>query len=449
METKCNCFYKIIAFLSLLLCVVMLIFSFILPIDESKREEKYIKCENFTNYTYDETYGEYRNDQDGTGSFIKKIPCKAPNYEYFNSNTVICLYCIFRFILNISFILTGDCYFVFLLILIPLYIINLFLIALNTLNSNIYTIICLILDSVINILSLSLYCCSEDGCGDVCKDNFKFNSDCLDAVLEKIKKPKKKELSPKMIELKNENKLLKEGNLKITNEINKINRLKKLETEKKENLKKKETYLINVENKKIEAIIWYVQKKYNKSFNSDIIYQYLINEVKVKCNLEITKEKFKEIFLFYVKEKFTDCLKCPLTTGIFLNPVITPEGQTFDKSLILKHIQKSKENPITRTELKENELVENKLVRDLCEIFRANYDKFSMKDFLEMKKLLINKTTNKFYSDPVVIIFGVKKGETEDGFDGNHIKGKYSNRVILNLIEENKEILSDDFINSL
>ena len=56
----------------------------------------------------------------------------------------------------------------------------------------------------------------------------------------------------------------------------------------------------------------------------------------------------------------------------------------------------------------------------------------------------------KFLSDEISkSAFYAENDISDDGFGGNHIKGKYSNRVILNLIEENKEILSDDFINSL
>ena len=85
-------------------------------------------------------------------------------------------------------------------------------------------------------------------------------------------------------------------------------------------------------------------------------------------------------------------------------------------------------------------------MRDLCEIFRANYDNFNMTDLLEMKNLLINKNTKKFYTNPVVIKIGFKKGETEESKNKNE---EYSNKVILNLIEQNKDILSDEFIDSL
>ena len=69
-----------------------------------------------------------------------------------------------------------------------------------------------------------------------------------------------------------------------------------------------------------------------------------------------------------------------------------------------------------------------------------------MEDLLEMRNLLINKNTKKFYINPVIIKFGYKKGETEESNNKNE---EYSNKVILNLIEQNKDILSDEFIDSL
>ena len=238
---------------------------------------------------------------------------------------------------------------------------------------------------------------------------------------------------------------MKEGNQKILKEINEFNETNKL----KQGQKKKETHFLNVENKKIEAIIWYMKKKYNKSFDSDIIYQNLLSEIKDKCGININRAKLKEIFLFYIKEKFTECLSCPLTADIFLNPLITPEGQTFDKSYLIKEIQKTGKNPLTRTKLNESQLIENKLVRDLCEIFKSNYDKFNMSGFNEMKSLLKDKNTKMFYTNPVVIKYGYKKGETEEGKGGIYKNEEYSNKVILNLIEQNKEIMSDEFIDSL
>ena len=69
-----------------------------------------------------------------------------------------------------------------------------------------------------------------------------------------------------------------------------------------------------------------------------------------------------------------------------------------------------------------------------------------MDNFIKMKKLLINPKNNNFYSNPVVIKEGDKKGETEEGFG---LVSEYSNKSILNIIEQNKAILSDEFFEDI
>ena len=101
------------------------------------------------------------------------------------------------------------------------------------------------------------------------------------------------EAIPKIIiQYQNENALLKQRNQQIYDELPDLN-------ECDNTYKIKKCHYSSVESKKIEAIIWYVNKKYNKSFDSDILYQNLLIEVKDKCGIKINKEKFEEIFLLY------------------------------------------------------------------------------------------------------------------------------------------------------
>ena len=435
METGCNFFYKVFYLLSLLFYFIFFILTFTFPIDNSKDVDDYIECKkNITLFSRSKDINEE----------IEKKCDNIPNLGYFFGNISLCLYSMFHFILDFSILLTGDCYLKFLFLLVPLYLFNFVMTAYINYKSYVLTIrlIFVVFDTIFIILSFSYCCCCNYNYSQMCEKNYKCNADCLDVFFEKRKEKEKEEIPKKINEIKNENKLLKEGNQKILNEIKIFNEENKLLIIKS----KENTSCVNVENKKIEAIIWYMKKKYNRTFAFDSVYQNLLTEVKNKCNININRAKLKEIFLYYIKEKFTECLSCPLTADIFLNPMITPEGQTFDKSYLLKEIQKTGKNPLTRKNLNEAQLIENKLVRDLCEIFRANYDKFSMEDLLEMRNLLINKNTKKFYINPVIIKFGYKKGETEESNNKNE---EYSNKVILNLIEQNKDILSDEFIDSL
>ena len=262
----------------------------------------------------------------------------------------------FRSIMSITYLLTKQCQLLHLFFVVPLYLIFIIGLRLIKYEEKILNakLIFLAIDSFINILSLTYLCSFDSDCGKAYDENMKCKNNCIDIYLEKRKEEKSKEIPQKIEALKNENKLLKEANDKILKELTELN-------DEYEN-----SVLSNVENKKIEVILWYVKKKYNKSYPPDIIYQILTKEMKEKFKININNSsKIKEIFLFYIKEKFIECLTCPLTADIFLNPVTTPEGQTFDKNYLLKELEKTGKNPLARSPLNENHLVENKLVRDL------------------------------------------------------------------------------------
>ena len=156
------------------------------------------------------------------------------------------------------------------------------------------------------------------------------------------------------------------------------------------------------------------------------------------------KTKLEKIFLCYIKEKFKEYLNCPLSANIFDEPVITPEGQTFEKNYILKSLEIKEENPLTRNKLYKTQLIENTIIKNICEILYQN--ELSMDNYIKIKKLLINPKNNKLYSNPIVIKEGYKKGETEEG---NSLTSEYSNKVILNIIEQNMEILNDEFFENI
>ena len=235
---------------------------------------------------------------------------------------------------------------------------------------------------------------------------------------------------------------------RINNEISTIERKNNLIKEEIQNIImfKKRINSNQIEDKKIEVILWYVKNTFNKQFSPNILYKYLLEEMKDIYGKLIYKSKIRKIFLSYIKKKFEECLTCPITNEIFKNPEITPEGQTFDNYYLSKSLNKKEVNPLSNTKLCQSQLIKNSLVKKLCVILAENPEELSMVNFNKMKKLLINPENNKFYSNPVVIEEGDKIGETKEGIG---TISKYSNKVILNIIEENKDILSDEFFEDL
>jgi len=207
----------------------------------------------------------------------------------------------------------------------------------------------------------------------------------------------------------------------------------------------KEINKAKYQNIKIDIVCNYLKSKYETNITKDLLFNKLLSKIKGECGLYFDKNKYEEIIIDYIKERISLYFKCPLTNQIFSNPYISPEGQTFDKNAILKIIQQNGRNPITKNKLEINELYENKLVLDIAEILNLNYDYFSIKAFEEIKKLLISKETNKYFENPIVNINTNSQGTTREG-SKIEINAKYQNLIIKNFIEQNREILDDNFL---
>ena len=187
----------------------------------------------------------------------------------------------------------------------------------------------------------------------------------------------------------------------------------------------------NIELKQLNVIQFYVNKKimsrdYNKDNYIQKIFLKELKEIKNNCGLNVDSDNFKEICLYYIKSKLIENLTDLKTKNIFLNPVMTQDGKTYEKD----NLRKS------------DIYVENKLVLEICKILKESGEELTFENFQKIKELLINKKTCFFYKNPIVKTLGVNKGETSE--DDNVIFG-YKNKVIMNIIEDIRELLDDDF----
>lgn len=57
---------------------------------------------------------------------------------------------------------------------------------------------------------------------------------------------------------------------------------------------------------------------------------------------------------------------------IMRDPVITPQGRSYDRTSILQHLAKSEYDPLTREPLKQEWLLKNLNLREGCEEFLEN-----------------------------------------------------------------------------
>ena len=206
--------------------------------------------------------------------------------------------------------------------------------------------------------------------------------------------------------------------------------------------KKKQDFLYNKNSidSNIFFIKYYIRTKYNAEISTEHMMNYFINEINLKFIEKIDLKDIKKYVIKYIKDKLVENLKCPITQDLFLNPYITPEGQTFDKTKIEQSIKTIHANPLTKTKLNIKELIPNRKVLDLVEFYKNYSDIFDEKACLVLKSIL-KKDKDEYYENPVVISSGEKIGTTIEG-DYNM---KYKNLIVKSLIELLGDILDEYF----
>ena len=104
-------------------------------------------------------------------------------------------------------------------------------------------------------------------------------------------------------------------------------------------------------------------------------YNNIINDRKKNQN-KSNKKNNKEKIKINQEDNFLENMCCPITNSTFINPVITPFGQTYEKNAIEKWIEKYHTSPITKKRLENENLIPNYALKNLIE----EYNKLSKKD---------------------------------------------------------------------
>jgi hypothetical protein len=77
-----------------------------------------------------------------------------------------------------------------------------------------------------------------------------------------------------------------------------------------------------------------------------------------------------------------DCLDlaymCPLTAALFEDPVITPDGFTYERAAIMKWLETHSTEPETRNPLAADKLISNRAMRDATLSYMRHHRKFSI-----------------------------------------------------------------------
>ncbi|XP_062174857.1 E3 ubiquitin-protein ligase CHIP isoform X2 [Alnus glutinosa] len=86
--------------------------------------------------------------------------------------------------------------------------------------------------------------------------------------------------------------------------------------------------------------------------------------------LKALRRMFREAAEAEMPTEVPDYLCCKITLDIFRDPVITPSGVTYERSVILDHLQKVGHfDPITREPLDQSQLIPNLAIKEAVEAF--------------------------------------------------------------------------------
>ncbi|KAE8793663.1 E3 ubiquitin-protein ligase CHIP-like [Hordeum vulgare] len=92
------------------------------------------------------------------------------------------------------------------------------------------------------------------------------------------------------------------------------------------------------------------------------------NEYSEQCKL--LSEVFTNAILADTPGDVPDYLCCQITFEIFRDPVITPSGVTYERTILLEHLRKvGNFDPVTREPLKEHQLVPNLAIKEAVQAY--------------------------------------------------------------------------------
>ena len=119
----------------------------------------------------------------------------------------------------------------------------------------------------------------------------------------------------------------------------------------------------------------------NNDNNKNNIKHISNNLVKVSDYNKNSSLVYNDNDLDYLPDELKQHLECGISGSLFKDPVITPQGYTFEKNTIVSWLSNSEICPYTKSVLKNNDLVDNVNIRNSIRFF------LQFKYFNEMEEL--------------------------------------------------------------
>ena len=120
-----------------------------------------------------------------------------------------------------------------------------------------------------------------------------------------------------------------------------------------------------VRSKVLEIAIWY-KELYGQAANI------LCEILHLKGKTLFTIEQNFKIKSDYSKVSHPPALVYSITNQLFDNPVMTPEGNTYERHAILQHIENTHTDPISNTPLRSSDLIPNHAMEVMVKNYKSN-----------------------------------------------------------------------------
>lgn len=147
---------------------------------------------------------------------------------------------------------------------------------------------------------------------------------------------------------------------------------------------------------------------------------------------------------------------CPITKDIMEDPVLAPDGYTYERISIIQHLDFKKISPMTRQEMKENQLITNRALKDSIDRWQKMKKTFT--DFAniypteEVPDIYFDSVTNLYKyrnTDNLVFEYDVEAFSDNFKYKGTIILGKLHGKGRLFNVGNDKKVYEGWFSENL
>lgn len=135
--------------------------------------------------------------------------------------------------------------------------------------------------------------------------------------------------------------------------------------------------LVHILTEKFEQVSIQSKLREKKEEIKDLINEVNLKNTELETSHMLLSEKTEELTQLSIEKQnfineMDELLTCPITQELFIEPVVTPYGHTFEKNAIILWLNSNNTCPLTKKSLLKDQLQTNFVVKQLLEIRNKN-----------------------------------------------------------------------------